>query len=120
MLEIEIKDLTLGFGDRTLFQNASLNVYTGDKIGIVGANGCGKTTLLRAILSSDRPSGITVARTVSIGYLEQQLGSSMKGTVLENATDACRELLLMEQELEELTAKLAEAQGDALDEISDK
>jgi len=120
MLEIEIKDLTLGFGERTLFENATFNVFTGDKMGIVGANGCGKTTLLRAILSPDRPSGITVARGISIGYLEQQLGSSMTGTVLENATDACRELLLMEQEIEALTAKMAEASGTELEAISEK
>ena len=120
MLEIELKDLSVGFGDRTLFENASLSVFTGDKLGIVGANGCGKTTLLKAILSSDRPSGITVARGLSIGYLEQQLGSSMQGTVLENATDACRELLDMEDELERLTSAMAEAQGAELDAVSDK
>ena len=120
MLEIELKDLSMGFGDRTLFSGASLSVYTGDKIGIVGANGCGKTTLLRGILALDKPSGITVARGVRIGYLEQQLGESMQGTVLDNATDACRDILDMELALEELTRLMSSAQGQELEQISNK
>ncbi len=120
MLEIELKDLELGFGDRTLFANANLSVYTGDKIGIVGANGCGKTTLLKSVISQDKPSGITVAKGLSIGYLQQQLGDSMQGTVLENATDACRDILNMEARLEQLTLLMAQANGDELYDISEK
>ena len=57
MLEIELRNLSLGFGDRTLFSDARLSIYTGDKIGLIGANGCGKTTLLRALLKSADAGG---------------------------------------------------------------
>ena len=120
MLEIELKNLSLGFGDRTLFSDADLSIYTGDRVGLIGANGCGKTTLLRAIKGPDRPSGVFTAQNLRIGYLEQQLGDTLHGTVLEAASEACSELFAMESELERLGVSMASAAPEELDGIGEK
>ena len=109
MLEIELRNLSLGFGDRTLFSDARLSIYTGDKIGLIGANGCGKTTLLRALLEKEPQNGIYRAPGLSIGYLEQQQGNSFTGTVRQAASEACSDIFRLEEELERISAAMAEA-----------
>ena len=120
MLEIELRNLSLGFGDRTLFSDARLSIYTGDKIGLIGANGCGKTTLLRALLEKEPQNGIYRAPGLSIGYLEQQQGNSFTGTVRQAASEACSDIFRLEEELERISAAMAEAQGGELERISEK
>ena len=120
MLEIELRNLSLGFGDRTLFSDARLSIYTGDKIGLIGANGCGKTTLLRALLEKEPQNGIYRAPGLSIGYLEQQQGNSFTGTVWQAASEACSDIFRLEEELERISAAMAEAQGGELERISEK
>ncbi|WP_300409100.1 ribosomal protection-like ABC-F family protein [Lagierella sp.] len=52
---LDLKNISMGFGDRTLFDFETLEVWTGDKIGLVGENGSGKTTLLNIILGEIKP-----------------------------------------------------------------
>lgn len=69
-----ISDLSMGFNEKTLFENINLNIYKGDKIGLVGKNGVGKTTLFKIICDRVKPlSGECVLGSrVSIGYYDQE------------------------------------------------
>ncbi len=69
----ETHDMSLSFGDRTLIDRVTWNVGPGDRIGIVGVNGAGKTSLLRVLLGEIAPSSGKVVRgvTVKSAYLSQ-------------------------------------------------
>ena len=53
MLILTVENLSHSYGERTLFKNVSFNIETGDKIGLIGVNGTGKSTLLRHIAEMD-------------------------------------------------------------------
>jgi len=70
-----VEDLTKRYGDKLLFQDLSFDVPRGKRLGIMGANGCGKTTLLRILLGDEEPTSGEVQRghLVFPGYLDQHL-----------------------------------------------
>lgn len=73
MIEIEVKELSKMYGGNTVFHNINFTVQTGEKIGLIGANGCGKTTLMK-ILSGEETSDagdIFKKKGIKCGYLAQ-------------------------------------------------
>ncbi len=52
---LEVEDLTMGFDEKVLFENISFNIYKGEKVGLIGGNGTGKTTLFKLILNQLKP-----------------------------------------------------------------
>lgn len=72
---LQIEKLTKSFGDRVLFADVTLGIYQGDKIGLIAANGAGKTTFLNIIAGKeDYDSGNVVFRNdLRVGYLSQLL-----------------------------------------------
>ncbi len=72
---ISITDLDFHFGSRTLYDKASLHIKPKDKIGLIGLNGRGKSTLLRILVGEYKPDGgsISMSKEVSLGFLNQDL-----------------------------------------------
>ncbi|HVL13221.1 MAG TPA: ABC-F family ATP-binding cassette domain-containing protein, partial [Gemmata sp.] len=70
-----VEDLTKRYGDKVLFENLSFDVPRGKRLGIMGPNGCGKTTLLKILLGEEEPTAGEVQRghLVFPGYLDQHL-----------------------------------------------
>ena len=70
---VDLQEVTLEGADRTLLENLSLTISSGDRIGVVGINGVGKTTLLRIIAGTLSPDSGTIrrGRDVRVGFLEQ-------------------------------------------------
>ena len=67
-------EVTKSFGERDLFKNISFNVDEKSKIGLIGANGVGKTTLFRVICGEESYSGnLNKNNLLKIGYMEQTL-----------------------------------------------
>lgn len=85
---LQIEKLTKSFGDRLLFEDVTLGVFQGDKIGIVARNGAGKTTFLNIIAGrEDYDSGNVVFRNgIRVGYLEQNPPIPPEMTALEYAS----------------------------------
>ncbi len=85
--------LTKSFGDKVLFRNGTLQVYKNDRAFIIGANGCGKTTLLRILtkqMSADSGS-FSFGANVRVGYFDQSLESLRGGkSVLDEIWDEHR------------------------------
>lgn len=73
---ISASDLSKSF-DRPLFENLSLQVERGQRLGIIGPNGCGKTTLLKILLGQETPTkgAARLGANVQVGYLDQQLAT---------------------------------------------
>ncbi|MDO4546548.1 MAG: ABC-F family ATP-binding cassette domain-containing protein [Clostridia bacterium] len=69
-----VRDVSKSFGERTLFQNFSLSLHSGDRVALIGPNGIGKTTLLKIIIGRLKPDGGTVVfgSNVDCGYYDQQ------------------------------------------------
>lgn len=87
---LEVKDLSHGFGDRTIFNNVSFRLLKGEHIGLVGANGEGKSTFMNIVTGNMDPEEgkVTWAKNVRVGYLDQHtvLNDGMTiGDVLRSA-----------------------------------
>ena len=95
-LVLRVENLSKSFGELTLFENLSFDLGAGDRLGITGPNGTGKTTLLKLVLGqfgSDIGS-IRLGNNMKIGYLDQQaLTLNPDNTILEEARTARPELL---------------------------
>lgn len=72
---LQLSHLTKSFGGRTLFEDVSMSMIPGERLGLVGKNGCGKSTLFKLILDTEHPDDgtITFARGYRVGHLEQHL-----------------------------------------------
>jgi ATP-binding cassette subfamily F protein 3 len=106
------------FGSRTLFEGVDLRVQPGDRVGLVGPNGTGKTTLLR-ILAGVEPCDdgqVVTERGVRVGYLQQEVDASSERPVIEEVRTALEGLRLLESEIETLEERIA-AGGRAGEEI---
>ena len=68
---LAVQDLEIRVGARLLMENVTFRVDKGDKVGLVGRNGAGKTTMTRALAGEGQPTGGTITRTGEIGYLPQ-------------------------------------------------
>ena len=70
---IDVQGLKKVFGDRLLFDDVSFTVPKGAIVGIIGANGMGKSTLFRLLMGHEQPDGgsVTVGETVQLGYVDQ-------------------------------------------------
>jgi len=81
-----IDNMSKSYTERMLFENASLGINEGDKIGVIGINGTGKSTLLKIIAGLEEPDTGTITRgkKVRIGYLPQAPTFDMDLTILQN------------------------------------
>ena len=87
---IEVEGLRKVFGDRLLFDNVSFTVPKGAIVGIIGANGMGKSTLFRLLMGHEQPDGgsVTVGETVQLGYVDQSRDDlDGSNTVWEEVSD---------------------------------
>jgi ATP-binding cassette subfamily F protein 3 len=96
----------MSLGGRVLFEDASFGVNYGDRVGLVGPNGTGKTTLFSLILKHKEPDAGTVARDewTMVGHLPQEAEAHGEETILDVATGRVDELPRLEQRLHELEA----------------
>ena len=83
---IKINQLSKSYFSRELFTDVNFQMNAGDRLGLVGRNGHGKTTLFKLILGEEEPDsgGITIPQYYRIGHLEQHLHFT-QSTVLEEA-----------------------------------
>lgn len=105
------------FGERCLFENVSFSVEEHDKIGLIGANGTGKTTLFKTILEQDTHDGgeIFLPKNTEIGYLEQHVGTNSELTVYDEVLTVYSHLKEMEEKMLELSGNIEAGIGDASD-----
>ena len=98
---LTLSNLTKSFGDRVLFEDASLQVNRGDRLGLVGANGAGKSTLFSLILGEDTPDegAVSLERRATLGFLPQETAPVGDETVLEVATAISPEVVELKKRL---------------------
>lgn len=114
---LSINDLNYYIGDRPIYEEASLHIKPKDKIGLIGLNGTGKTTLLRIINGEYTPDGGTISKSndCTIGYLNQDLLSFQSDeSILAVAMQAFTEAQELEIKIEKLLKKLETDYSDQL------
>ncbi|QDA61334.1 ABC-F family ATP-binding cassette domain-containing protein [Hymenobacter jejuensis] len=102
---ISINDLDFHFGSRTLYDKANLHIKPKDKIGLIGLNGTGKSTLLRVLVGEYKPDGgsIQMSKDVTLGFLNQDLLSyDTHESILTVAMQAFEEALSLQKKIDEI------------------
>ncbi len=121
---ISINDLTFLIGSRALYDEANWHIKPGDRVGLIGANGTGKSTLLKIIVGEYAPSSgsISMAKDLKIGYLNQDLLSyDSHHTILHVAMEAFERQNQLHDEIEELLKKIeTDYSEEVLNKLSDK
>ncbi len=121
---IAINNLTFEIGARALYDEANWHIKPGEKIGLIGANGTGKTTLLKLIVGDYTPTSgtISMAKDLTMGYLNQDLLSySSDKNILHVAMEAFERQNQLHDEIEMLLKKLeTDYSEDLLHKLSDK
>ncbi|MEX8546653.1 MAG: ABC-F family ATP-binding cassette domain-containing protein [Mucilaginibacter sp.] len=121
---IAINDLTYEIGSRALYDEANWHIKPGEKIGLIGANGTGKTTLLKLIVGDLKPTSGTISKSkeLTIGYLNQDLLSyASDKSILHVAMEAFERQNQLHDEIEALLKKLeTDYSEDVLHKLSDK
>jgi len=114
---LSINNLSYFIGGRALYENASLHIKPKDKIGLVGLNGTGKSTLLRIINGDILPSSgdIQKAKDCTIGFLNQDLLSYLsEDSILDVALEAFKETLNLQQEIDKVLIQMETDHSDAI------
>jgi ATP-binding cassette subfamily F protein 3 len=125
-----LQNLTFEFGARAIVEEATWHIHPGERIGLIGYNGTGKSTLLKLFAGEYLPSKGTVerSRATSIGYLHQDLLSfDTNETILQVAMGAFERVMQVQKEIDELGKELEEQENeeklikytDLLQEMSD-
>ena len=109
-----LQNVTFEFGARAIVEDTTWHIQPGERIGLIGYNGTGKSTLLKLLVGQFTPSKGTVerSRTTSIGYLHQDLLSfDTNDSILQVALSAFERVQQLEKEIEEIGKEL-EKTGD--------
>jgi ATP-binding cassette subfamily F protein 3 len=117
---LQVSNVSKSFGDNLIFERVSFTLNRGERAGLVGPNGCGKTTLLQIILGELQPdtgSAWCSPATVRIGYLAQALEYEPGQTVGQVTKTAIAGLTQAERRLERLSAQMATARGQDLQQL---
>ncbi|MFC2116087.1 ribosomal protection-like ABC-F family protein [Bacteroidota bacterium] len=121
-----LDNISMRFGSQEIFLGVSMIVNTRDRIGLVGRNGAGKTTMLRIFAGLQEPTEGTVVMPsgTEVGYLPQQMRYRDRQTLWEEVMRAFDKVRSMEKEIQKLQSKIeepgvGEAQPELLDRFSD-
>ncbi|MFH1809555.1 MAG: ABC-F family ATP-binding cassette domain-containing protein [Pseudomonadota bacterium] len=112
---IAVENLSLSFAGRTLFDHVGFAVSAQDRVGLVGRNGMGKTSLLRCVVGELAPDDgqIRVARGARIGYLQQEISAPRELPLLSSVLQSVPGLGLVEQEIAVVEEELERTEDEA-------
>ncbi|SEP79168.1 ABC-F family ATP-binding cassette domain-containing protein [Flavobacterium urocaniciphilum] len=106
---LNIHNLSVSFGGTFLFEEVTFRLGAGDRVGLVGKNGAGKSTMLKMLAGDFKPDSGTIAteKEVKIGFLRQDIDFVKGRTVLDEAYQAFEEIKYYENKIDEINHQLA-------------
>lgn len=113
---LSVNDLQLQYGSKHIFRDVSVQVHSGDRIGLVGVNGTGKSTLLRIMCGEQEtdPGIVSRAAWFSVSYLPQEVTLDLgRRTLFEEAESAFDDVIAQQQELDRISEELAVLDQDS-------
>ncbi len=116
---LTVEHLTHGFGDRAIFEDVSFRLLKGEHIGLIGANGEGKSTFMNIITGKLMPDEGTIewAKNVRVGYLDQHTVLTKGMTIRQVLGSAFDFLYDMEAEMNQMYEELADADEERMNEL---
>ncbi len=107
---LSINDLNLQYGSKHIFRNVSVQIHTGDRVGLAGVNGAGKSTLLRIMCGEQDvdPGIVSRASWFSVAYLPQEVTIDLgERSLFDEAQSAFDDVLAQQEELDRVSGELA-------------
>ena len=116
---LNVKNLSHGFGDRAIFNNVSFRLLKGEHIGLIGANGEGKSTFMNIITGKLMPDEGTVewAKNVRVGYLDQHAVLEKGMTIRDVLQSAFQFLYELEENMNQMFESMAEASPEEMEKL---
>ncbi|WP_085829420.1 ABC-F family ATP-binding cassette domain-containing protein [Clostridium massiliodielmoense] len=116
---LTVKNMSHGFGDRAIFDDVSFRLLKGEHIGLIGANGEGKSTFMNIITGNLMPDEgkIQWSNRVKVGYMDQHVNLKKGKTIREVLREAFDELFTLEKEMLDITEKMADASPEELEKL---
>jgi ATPase subunit of ABC transporter with duplicated ATPase domains len=116
---LTVKNLSHGFGDRAIFNNVSFRLLKGEHIGVIGANGEGKSTFMNIITGKLEPDvgQVEWAKRVRVGYLDQHTILEKGLTIRDVLKGAFKYLFDLETEMNQICDKMGEATPEELEQL---
>ena len=113
---LSVNHLDIRYGNKHLFKDVSTVVYSGDRIGLVGVNGTGKSTLMKIMAGETATDDGVVHRSkhFSVAYLPQESGALLSDrTLYQEAESSFGEILALQQELDLLNRQISTAAAES-------
>ena len=122
MSVLEVQNLKFNYGDKELFSGLDVRIFDGEHVGIVGANGVGKTTFMNLISEKLTPDEGTIIwdNTKSFSYLDQHLIVNDEITIQEYLYSVYNDLFKKEEEMNQLYKSLESVDESKYDKILEK
>ena len=119
---LTVEHLSHGFGDRAIFQDVSFRMLKGEHIGLVGANGEGKSTFFNIITGAQRPDEgkIEWAKNINIGYLDQHTVLEKGLSIRDVLKSAFADLFEMEIRMNAICEQLCDADEDTMNALMEE
>jgi ATP-binding cassette subfamily F protein 3 len=114
-----LQDVVKAYGAHDVLHGVTLQVNAAERVGLVGRNGAGKTTVFRLVAGREEPDrgAVTLLRGLKIGVLEQQPSLHGSDNILDEALSVFSSLRSIEREMARLEHMMSEANGPALDQV---
>jgi len=120
---ISLDNVALSHGSQILYTGASMNLFAGEKVGLVGPNGAGKSTIFRMIVGEEQPDEgrVSVERGVTVGYFDQNVGEMSGRTVLAEVMAGAGEVSVLAAEVTALEDAMGDPErADELDKLVER
>ena len=114
MAILTVNNISLSFGEESILEHVSFELQKGQRAGLVGVNGSGKTSLFKVLTGEYAPDSgsVTLSRDAVLGYMEQHVCRDLQRPAFDEVLSVFTPLLRMERELEDVTALLAQQPQD--------
>src|SRR5437762_10541598 len=105
MAAVSLQNIEKSFDGQIVLDGLSLDLHKGEKVGLIGANGSGKTTIFKLIMGIEQPDRgtMTITRGISVGYLPQEPQLPPEATLIEAVGEVFTNHRRMEADLAELS-----------------
>ncbi|MCY6371885.1 ABC-F family ATP-binding cassette domain-containing protein [Clostridium ganghwense] len=116
---LTVKNISHGFGDRAIFEDVSFRLLKGEHVGLIGANGEGKSTFMNIITGNLMPDegNIIWSNKVRVGYMDQHAVLEKGKTIRDVLKEAFKYLFDLEEEMMKITEKMGKASPEELEKL---